>query len=147
MTLPRPILETAWALHRVLFRVTAGRIGTERARPGRLGTLFLTTIGRTSGKPRGTPVFYLEDAGSLVVVASNAGADRDPAWWRNLQADPRATVDLAGNQSAVVARRASAAEADRLWPRLIDANSDFAAYRRETTRDIALVVLEVIEPG
>jgi F420H(2)-dependent quinone reductase len=146
VTLPRPILVLAWAFHRVLFRVTGGRVGTERAGTG-LGTLFLTTTGRTSAKPRGTAVFYLEDAGRLVVVASNAGADRDPAWWRNLQANPRATVALTGEQVAVLARRASADEADRLWPRFIAANPNFAAYREQASRDIALVVLEVIESG
>ena len=101
----------------------------------------------TCAKPRGTAVFYLEDAGRLVVVASNAGADRDPAWWRNLQADPRATVDLAGEQVAVRSRRASADEADRLWPRFIAANPNFAAYRERANRDVPLVVLEVTEPG
>jgi hypothetical protein len=40
-----------------------------------------------------------------------------------------------------------AAEADRLWPRFIAANPNFAAYREQANRDIALVVLEVIEPG
>jgi F420H(2)-dependent quinone reductase len=147
MTLPRPILELVWAFHRALFRMTGGRVGTERTREGRLGTLFLTTTGRTSGKPRGTAVFYLEDAGRLVVVASNAGADRDPAWWRNLQANPRATVDLAGEQVAVRARRASADEANRLWPRFMAVNPNFAAYRERANRDVAVVVLEVTEPG
>ena len=41
---PGPVLELAWAFHRVLFRVTGGRVGTERAGTG-LGTLFLTTTG------------------------------------------------------------------------------------------------------
>ena len=143
---PRPILELAWAFHRVLFRVTGGRLGTERAGTG-LGTPFLTTTGRNSGKPRGTAVFYLEEDGRLIVAASNAGADRDPAWWRNLQADPRATVDLTGERSSARARRATAAEEERLWPLFIAADSNFAAYREEADRDIALVVLEVIEPG
>ena len=141
MTLPRPILELAWAFHRVLFRVTAGRVGTERAGTG-LGTLFLTTTGRTSGQPRGTAVFYVEDGGRQVVVASNAGADRDPAWWRNLQADSRATVDLAGERFAVRAHRATSDEEARLWPRLVEAHPPFATYRAGTDREIAVVILE-----
>ena len=141
MTLPRPILRVAWAFHRLLFRATGGRVGTERAGTG-LGTLFLTTTGRTSGKPRGTAVFYVEDGERLVVVPSNAGANRDPAWWRNLQSDPRATVDLAGEHFAVRARRATPDEAAGLWPRLTAANPSFATYRERADREIPVVILE-----
>ena len=141
MTLPRPILQLAWAFHRLLFRMTRGRVGTQQAGTG-LGTLFLTTTGRTSGKRRGTVVFYIEDGERLVVVPSNAGAERDPAWWRNLQADPRATVDLAGEQFAVRARRATVNEASELWPRLVAAHPPFATYQAGAERDIPVVILE-----
>jgi F420H(2)-dependent quinone reductase len=141
VTFRRPILELAWAFHRVLFRMTGGRVGTGRAGTG-LGTLFLTTIGRTSGQPRRTAIYYVEDDGRQVVVASNAGADRDPAWWRNLQADPRATVDLAGEQFAVRACRATSDEEALLWPRLVEAHPRFATYRAGTDREIAVVILE-----
>jgi deazaflavin-dependent oxidoreductase (nitroreductase family) len=141
------VYRVGWALHRVLFTMTGGRVGTERAQDGRLGTLFITTTSRRSGQPRRNPLFYLEDGSNLVVAASNVGAAHDPGWWRNLQADPHATVDLAGDQFPVLARRAAADESDRLWPRFIAANAAFATYRANADRDIALVVLEVIEPG
>jgi deazaflavin-dependent oxidoreductase (nitroreductase family) len=143
MILPRPVIRIGWALHRALFQVTGGRVGTERARDGRLGTLFITTRSRKTGEPRRNPLFYLEDGPNLVVVASNAGAARDPGWWRNLQADPRATVDLAATRFPVLAHRATADEAERLWPRFIAANPDFKSYRAQADRDVALVVLEV----
>jgi deazaflavin-dependent oxidoreductase (nitroreductase family) len=145
--LPRTVYRIGWAVHRALFRVTSGRVGTERAKQGRLGTLFITTTSRRTGQPRRNPLFYLDDGPNLVVAASNVGAAHDPGWWRNLQADPHATVDLAGERIAVAARRATADESDRLWPRFIAANSDFAAYRASADREIALVVLEVIAPG
>ena len=84
----------------------------------------------------------MEDGGRQVVVASNAGADRDPAWWRNLQADSRATVDLAGERFAVRAHRATSDEEARLWPRLVEAHPRFATYRAGTDREIAVVILE-----
>jgi F420H(2)-dependent quinone reductase len=141
------VYRVGWALHRALFTMTGGRVGTERAQERRLGTLFITTTSRRSGQPRRNPLFYLEDGSNLVVAASNVGAAHDPGWWRNLQADPHATVDLAGDQFPVMARRAAADESDRLWPRFIAANAAFATYRANADRDIALVVLEVIEPG
>ncbi|HSL32760.1 MAG TPA: nitroreductase/quinone reductase family protein, partial [Candidatus Limnocylindrales bacterium] len=80
MTPPRPILRVGWALHKVLFRVSRGRLGT--ARPGQfVGTLFLLSRGRTTGTIRRNGIFYVEDGSSFVVVASNAGEDSDPNWW------------------------------------------------------------------
>ena len=140
-------MRIGWAVHRALFRVTGGRVGTERADGGRLGTLFIGTKSRTTGEIRRNPLFYLDDGPNLVVAASNIGADRDPGWWRNLQADPHATVDLASERFAVLARRATADEAERLWPRFIAANANFALYRDQAKRQIPLVILEVTEPG
>ena len=135
-------MRIGWAVHRTLFRVTGGRVGTERAMDDRLGTLFIGTRSRKTGQTRRNPLFYLDDGPNLVVAASNVGADRDPGWWRNLQSDPHATVDLANERFAVLARRATADEAERLWPRFIAANANFAAYRDQASRDIPLVILE-----
>ena len=142
MSLPRPIMRIAWAMHRTLFRVTGGRVGTERAKDDRLGTLFIGTRSRKTGEVRRNPLFYLDDGPNLVVAASNIGADRDPGWWRNLRADPHATVDLSSERFPVLARRATADEAERLWPRFIAANANFALYREQANRDIPLVILE-----
>jgi deazaflavin-dependent oxidoreductase (nitroreductase family) len=147
MIVPRPVIRIGWALHRAVFRLSGGRVGTARARDDRLGTLFIGTTSRKTGEVRRNGLYYLTDGPNLVVAASNVGAARDPGWWLNLQADPHATVDLAGERSAVVARRATADEAERLWARFIAANLDFAVYRAHAGRDIALVVLEPIEPG
>ena len=136
-------MRIGWAAHRTLFRVTGGRVGTERAAAGgRLGTLFIGTRSRKTGEVRRNPLFYLDDGPDLVVAASNVGADRDPGWWRNLQADPHGTVDLPSERFLVLARRATADEAERLWPRFIAANANFALYREHANRDIPLVILE-----
>jgi deazaflavin-dependent oxidoreductase (nitroreductase family) len=140
-------MRIAWAVHRALFRATGGRFGTERAEGDRLGMLFIGTRSRKTGEIRRNPLFYLDDGPNLVVAASNIGAERDPGWWRNLQADPHATVDLSSERFPVRARRATADEAERLWPRFIAANASFARYREQSGRDIPLVILEVHEPG
>ena len=61
------VFKVASAIHRTLYRRTGGRIG------GRLNgcpVLLLTTAGRTTGKPRTTPLLYLADGDRLVLVAS-----------------------------------------------------------------------------
>ena len=131
-----------WALHRVLRRVSGGRLGTKAARGDRLGTLFLHTVGRKSGQPRANALFYLLDGSDLVVVASNAGFEADPAWWLNLRDQPNAQVEIAGERRPVRARQATSEEAARLWPRLDAANPGYAAYRAKVRRAIPVVILE-----
>ena len=65
-------------------------LGVETFRGARL--LHLTTVGRRSGQRRTVPLAFVRDGDDLVVAASNGGADWEPAWWSNLQADPRASL-------------------------------------------------------
>ena len=143
MDLRRRAFEIGWAVHRALFRVSRGRFGTRRDRGRRgVGVLVLTTIGRRSGEPRRTPLFYVADAGRLLVVPSNAGSDTPPAWWLNLQARPAAEVEIGRDAVAVRAREASSEEAERLWPVLTQRYEGWERYRREVRRELPIVVLE-----
>jgi hypothetical protein len=58
--------------------------------------LLLTTRGRRSGKLRRTALYYGEDAGRYVLVASDGGKPRDPAWYLNLVAHPEVDVQVGG---------------------------------------------------
>ncbi len=142
MTPPRPVLRVVWFLHGAFRRVSGGRLGTRPPRGEGVGTLFLHTTGRKSGKPRTSGLFYLVDGSDLVVVASNAGAATDPAWWLNLQGTPDAQVETGGPPRPVRARAATSEEAARLWPRLDAGNPDFVAYRATAGRPIPVVILE-----
>ena len=143
MTPPRPVMQLGWSFHRFLHRALGARVSTAPpSADGKLGTLFITTTGRKSGKVRKTGLFYIEDGESFVVVASNAGANSDPAWWLNLQSSPEAVVEVGSRRVPVRARQATGAEADRLWPRLDAAYPDYARYREQVTRPIPIVILE-----
>ena len=76
------------------------------------------------------------------MVASNAGEDADPNWWRNLKAKPDADIEIGTRKDSVRAGRRRADEAARLWPRLDAAYPEYAAYRRKATREIPVVILE-----
>jgi deazaflavin-dependent oxidoreductase (nitroreductase family) len=139
LTPPRAVLIPLWVLHRAVYRMTAGRIGRRMA-----GTpaLLLTTVGRLSGRPRQVSLYYMEDGQNIVVVASNAGSDRDPDWWRNLQASPDAVVWLGSLRRRVRARRASPQELERIWPRLLAMYPGYETYRQRIARELPVVVLE-----
>ena len=133
-------MQTLWHVHRFVFRLT-GR-GTERASSERLGTLALRTVGRNTGRERETLLWYMTDGDRYVVVASNAGSDRHPAWWLNLEAHPEAEVRVADRWRPVTARRATPDEAATLWPRLERLSSTYRGYREASRREIPLVILE-----
>ena len=138
---PRWVIRTFWAVHRTFFRVTRGR-GVWRPKPGKWGTLALTTVGRRTGERRTAILGYFEDGPNLVTLAMNGWAAPEPAWWLNLQAQPDVTVELNGGRRAVRGRAAVGEERDRLWARWqeIDVGLDELAARRPS--QTAVVVLE-----
>jgi F420H(2)-dependent quinone reductase len=127
-----------WRIHRAFVRLTGGRLG----RTGTLPGLLLTTKGRRSGERRHVVLNYLPDGDSYVVVASYGGEDRDPAWWRNLKADPEAEVTLAGSRVKVRARESEGADRERLWARIVLTDPTYTEYQQRTKRRLAVVVLE-----
>ncbi len=143
-SLPARLWNVFTGLHVAVYRRTGGRIG---GRTAGAPVLLLDHVGRRSGVARTTPLLYLEDGEDLVVVGSRGGSDAPPAWWLNLEATPRTTVQTGARRRDVVARTASAQEKERLWPRLVDLYSGYETYRRRTDRDIPLVILAPATSG
>lgn len=141
MAAPRrsPLLETMWKIHKWLWRISNGRLLN---RAVGMPVLELVTTGRRSGEPRSVLLTYLDTPEGWAVIGSNAGDDRAPAWWRNLEAKPDATVRIAGIDHAVRARAADGAERTDLWDRAVAAHPGYADYARYTDRTIPVVVLE-----
>jgi deazaflavin-dependent oxidoreductase (nitroreductase family) len=104
--------------------------------------LVLTTTGRRSGQRRSTPVGYLKHGEVFAILASNAGNDRSPAWWLNLQADPSAEVLADRSRIPVKARRADPELESDLWGEFARLNPGFDEYRNLTEREIPVVLLE-----
>jgi deazaflavin-dependent oxidoreductase (nitroreductase family) len=142
----RPLIRTFWAIHRALYRFTGGRVGLREPKQGAtFGMLRLHTTGRLSGKPRIAMIGYYEDGRNLVSLAMNGWGDADPAWWRNLQANPIATVDLPQGPRTVRARAAQGAERDDLWMRFREYpgwGSDIAALATRRPTETSIVILE-----
>lgn len=124
-----------------LYRLSGGRIG---GRIAKAPVLLLTTTGRKSGQKRTAPVVYLADGENLIVIGSNAGHSRTPAWSLNLKATPDAEVEVGRERRKVRARVAEGEERADLWRKHNVQYSGFDEYEARTSRDIALFVLEPI---
>lgn len=104
--------------------------------------LVLETVGRRSGQPRRTPLLYLKDNGRYVVVASNGGANWEPAWLLNLRSEPTARVRIGrGEAQPVTATEVDGGERELLWAKLNE-GFDYSAYQDKVARRLTLVALK-----
>jgi deazaflavin-dependent oxidoreductase (nitroreductase family) len=126
----------------VVYRVTRGRATLSSLLAG-LPVIMLTTTGARSGEPRTVPLVAIPDGDRLIVVASNYGGRRHPAWYHNLRAHPDATVSVRGHTREVQARELSGAERDACFQRAVRTYPGFVTYReRATERSIPVLLLE-----
>ena len=126
----------AWLLRRTRGRLM--RLWHRRA-------LVLTTRGRRSGLPRTVVVQYFPDGRDLVVVAANSGMPTHPAWYLNLTADPRATVEVEGRTVPVRAVPMTRDEATAWWPRVLETAPDYARFPERTDRPLPLLRLVPVD--
>jgi deazaflavin-dependent oxidoreductase (nitroreductase family) len=103
--------------------------------------LLLTTKGRSSGEERTTPLIHRTDADRWIVIASKGGAPDHPAWYRNLQSDPEATIQVEADVVPVVATTAAGEERSRLWSLMTEVWPAYDEYQAKTDREIPVVVL------
>jgi deazaflavin-dependent oxidoreductase (nitroreductase family) len=127
------------AEHVRVYRETGGARGYEWR-----GTtiLLLSTTGRSSGEVRTTPLIHRTDDGRWVVVASKGGAPEHPGWFRNLEAEPEAEIQVRDEVIPVRARSAAGEERQRLWRLMAEVWPAYDDYQAKTDREIPVVVLE-----
>ncbi|WAC56905.1 nitroreductase family deazaflavin-dependent oxidoreductase [Gordonia sp. SL306] len=140
------LIKVGSRLNAKVYKATGGRLGnTWRIGAGLRNPVpmcLLTTIGRKSGEPRTAPLLYLRTGDSFVVVASQGGLPKNPAWYLNLVANPEVTIQVGKETFDLRARTASDAERDDLWPQLVDLYADFDTYAAWTDRKIPVVICE-----
>ena len=104
--------------------------------------LLLTTTGNASGEARTTPLIHRADGDRYVVVASKGGAPEHPAWWKNLEAQPEATIQVRDREIPVRASAAEGEERARLWAKMVEVWPAYEDYAAKTDREIPVVILE-----
>lgn len=110
-----------------LLRRTGGRLSTGTILP----TALLTTIGARSGEPRTVPVLYFHDGDDVILIPSNYGREKHPAWYYNLRANPDVRIGKTGEGMPMTATIVTdEAERDRLWSLADRMCPIYADYRR-----------------
>lgn len=134
-------LKSMNVVHKTMLTVSFGKLGTKVAG---MPVLKMTTIGRKSGEPRTIMLTSPVQVGdTIVIIASKGGEETHPAWYLNLLANPEVKVEWKGGpEKTMVATVASAAEKAELWPKIVAAFKNYAAYQKRTERDIPVVFLK-----
>lgn len=101
-------------LDRPVMQLTRGRSSLTSWLTG-LPIVELTATGAKSGQPRTLPIIGVPDGDRLVLLASNYGNPRHPAWYHNLRANPACTVRWRGEELVMHAYEAEGEERERLW--------------------------------
>lgn len=125
-------------VHRALYRASDGRLGRTF-----FGSqiLLLTTTGRKTRWPRTWPLSYFSEGDRLIVLAANGGQPNHPAWYLNLLANPRVSVQLGEQTRLMSAHTAEGDERTRLWSRAVREYPAYASYQQKTHREIPIVIL------
>ena len=129
-------------IHDAIYQKTGGWIG--HWVPGMPPSLLLHTVGAKTGQPRTSTLSYARDGDSYLIVASNAGSDRYPAWYHNLRKHPECEINIGPKRFAVTARRVTPEDADypRLWQLANKNNANrYNGYQRQTSRPIPIFAL------
>ncbi|HEY0807045.1 MAG TPA: nitroreductase family deazaflavin-dependent oxidoreductase [Pseudonocardiaceae bacterium] len=104
--------------------------------------LLLTTIGAKSGQQRISPLGFYRENGRIFIFASKGGAPDNPAWYHNLLANPKVTVELGTDRFDATAVPITGAERDDIYAKQATAAPNFAAYQENTTRLIPVIELQ-----
>ncbi|HEX7293094.1 MAG TPA: nitroreductase/quinone reductase family protein [Solirubrobacterales bacterium] len=130
-------------IHVAIYRWTRGRLGKRVPGFPEARIALVDHVGARSGVHRTSPLIFLEDAGSVVVVASKAGQPTSPAWFHNLMAHPDTRVQVGGEVRDVRARLAGEEERKRLYPKFVAVYPAYEFYERHAgRREIPVVILE-----
>lgn len=130
--------------HDWLYKTTDGRVGHKMIG---VPTLLLRTTGARSGQTRTNSLVYARDGSDYLLVASNGGADKNPAWLFNVRADPQVEIQIGRERQKASARVLGPEDPDygRLWKIVDEGNHHrYSAYQEQTSRPIPIVV---VTPG
>jgi len=120
------------------FRANSGKVGGQHTL---LDIVLLHHLGARSGQARVTPLAYIRDGEDMLIVGSTGGSPHHPAWYWNLKAHPRVTVEVGTETVEVIAGEVADEEYARLWTMVTEAIPIMLEYQNRTTRRLPIIRL------
>lgn len=131
--------KVAAPLEAPLIKATGGRLKLNPAVP----MVVLTSLGARSGERRETPLAYFTDGDAVILIASNYGGARQPAWYHNLRAHPECELSIGPRGGRFVAREVDGADRDRLYGLAKDRLAGVFALHEKRSGDRTIPVMRL----
>jgi deazaflavin-dependent oxidoreductase (nitroreductase family) len=136
------LARTGHHLDNATLRLSGGRVMASVLVTG-LPIIALTTTGARSGRPRTVPLVGIPDGDRLILIASNWGQAKHPAWYYNVRATPQVTITHNGQTRPYVAREVMGEERERCWAKAVALYPGYRGYAARAGRGIPVVVVVV----
>src|SRR6201993_1075425 len=122
-----------WGREQVeLYESSGGTIGITLRDTG-LPVVLVTHWGNRTGEIRKTPLMRVKDGDSYVLVGSQGGAPKDPAWVHNLRVNAQIELrDATAVRPMRVREIKDSAQRARLWSLAVAAYPPYAEYQTRT---------------
>jgi deazaflavin-dependent oxidoreductase (nitroreductase family) len=136
----KPIMKVMSRLNVWVYRASNGRVFGKF--PGGSGAdiCLVTMLGKRSGKEITIPLIHLPHGDDVILVASQGGMEKHPAWYYSVSANPNVSVQFHDQVRDMQARRATDEEKRALWPHLRSIYPDFEEYQARTERNIPVFI-------
>ncbi len=135
------LARTVHHIDAAVFRASGGRTTASATLTG-LPLITLTTTGARSGQPRSVPLVGIPDGERLILIASNWGQAKHPAWYHNIKANPAVTVSHGGETRPYTARELAGEERAAAFARAAALYPGYDGYAKRAGREIPVVGLE-----
>lgn len=134
------IIRVLSKIHGAIYSISKGRLGM---RIGRLDFVFLTTVGRKSGKKRNIPLSAVPYGKDYLIVASFGGSPVEPSWLLNIRDNPVVDIRIgsAVKQVEAVIVETVDNQYKEMWAEAVANNNVYESYRKATSRQIPIVLI------
>lgn len=131
----------AWVRDQVEAYERSGGTEANTLRDTGIPVILVTMRGAASGKVRKIALMRVEHEGEYALVASVGGAPSNPAWYRNLLANPTEVAIQDGPEPfRVHVREVDGDERAAWWERAVAVYGLYAEYQAKTERVIPVLV-------
>ncbi|WP_372798828.1 nitroreductase family deazaflavin-dependent oxidoreductase [Litorivivens sp.] len=133
-------------IHRSLYKASNGRIGGNLMG---IPMVLMHTVGAKTGEIRSIPVACYPHPEGLLVLASNNGGPKMPAWYHNMRAHPEFEIQFKREKRRVRAEQISEDERLQYWDAMSEINPRIVHYwhtaQAEHNREIPVILLRTLE--
>ncbi len=136
---PRWLLKLLTKINIFVYGISGGKLMNKLQG---MPIVMVTMTGAKSGRTIKIPLMYVRHESGFILVASQGGMPKHPAWYFNLQANPSIQITHDGKTRDYSARQVSDEEKAALWPTCVEYYPDYEIYQQRTERNIPVFLCE-----